>query len=367
MRRSAETPLRSGLLRALVILFFVFSSLGVFGVENLVVTNSRAAWLQSWRDTNHIWRGVHLWLDKDSEATNLIQTLPKLAAIGVNVVIVEVNYSFEFSAHPELRNRTFVTRTNAHRLAQVAHECGIRLIPEFNCLGHQSFGRRTEPLLAKHPEFNETPSLTATSQGVYCLSWCPRAPGLQAIVTSLIDELAEGFEADAIHVGMDEVYLIGAGECPRCHGADPARIFAKQVNDLHQHIVTERGLEMLMWADRVIGVKYQGVSQFDTATNDLSAAIDLIPRDIVMCDWHYEWKKSYPSVLFLIEKGFRVWPSGFQPVGASRAFSDFARAQKSPLMLGYLCTTWNETKISDAADWPPIREILRDWAERQTH
>jgi hypothetical protein len=133
------------------------------------------------------------------------------------------------------------------------------------------------------------------------------------------------------------------------------------VNDLHQHLVVERKLEMLMWADRVIGAKYQGASQYDNATNDLSASITEIPRDIVMCDWHYESKQSYPSVPYLFEKGFRVWPSGFQPVAASRAFSDFSRAQKSPLLLGYLCTTWNETKIADAAGWPPIKEILRDW------
>ena len=48
---------------------------------------------------------------------------------------------------------------------------------------------------------------------------------------------------------MDEVYLIGAGECPRCRGTEPWKLFAQQVNDLHQHIVTERKLEMLMWAD----------------------------------------------------------------------------------------------------------------------
>ena len=337
------------------------------GVISLASRTVRAeSWLDSWRATNHVWRGVHLWLDRDSEAVNLITTLPKLAAAGVNVVVIEVNYSFEFSAHPELRNRRFVSRNSAHALACAARACGIRLIPEFNCLGHQSFGRRTEPLLAQHPEFNETPSLTATNPGVYCLSWCPRAPGLNEIIFPLIDEMAEAFEADAIHVGLDEVYLIGAEECPRCHGENPAKIFAQQVNNLYQHIVANRKLEMLMWADRVIGVKYQGTSQYDNSTNDLSLAIDLIPHDIVMCDWHYEGKQSYPSVPFLIEKGFHVWPSGFQPLAASRAFSDFSRAQKSPLLLGYLCTTWNETKIANAAEWPPIRQILADWRPQQT-
>jgi hypothetical protein len=326
-----------------------------------VPTLRAGEWLDAWQATNHVWRGVHLWLEKDSDAQALIGALPKLAAAGANAVVIEVNYSFEFQAHPELRNRTFITKARAHELAQTARRCGIRLIPEFNCLGHQTFGRRAEPLLAKHPEFNETPSLTPTNAGVYCLSWCPRAQGLNEIIFSLIDDLAEGFEADAFHVGLDEVYLIASDECPRCRGASPAGIFAQQVNDLHQHIVRKRKLEMLMWADRVIGPKYQGVSPYDNARNDLSAAVDLIPKDIIQCDWHYEKRTNYASVPFLTEKGFRVWPAGFQPLEASRAFSNFAREQKNLLVLGFLCTTWNETKIAEAAEWPPIREILANW------
>ena len=96
-------------------------------------------------DTN-IWRGVHLWLDKDESASALKQTLPALAKLGVNAVVMEVNYSFEFKAHPELRNQTFIHRKTARALAKEAARNNIRLIPEFNCLGHQSFGRRVEPL-----------------------------------------------------------------------------------------------------------------------------------------------------------------------------------------------------------------------------
>ena len=311
-------------------------------------------------DTNH-WRGVHLWLDKDESARELITTLPALAKAGANTVVIEVNYSYEFTAHPELRNRTFIRQTTARALADAAERNNIRLIPEFNCLGHQSFGKRIEPLLKVHPEFNETPSLSLTNPNVYCLSWCPRAPGLDSIINSLIDEIADGFSAKAIHVGMDEVYLIGSEECPRCKGQPPAKLFAEQVRALHQHIVGERKLEMLMWADRVIGVKYQGTSKYDNAQNDLSMCIDSIPRDIVQCDWHYEWRKEYPSIAYLTGKGFRVWPSGFQPVGAARALSDFAKAQNNPRVIGYLATTWNETTITNSPSWPPIREILGEW------
>lgn len=311
-----------------------------------------------------VWRGVHLWLDRESSALELISTMPRLAAIGVNVVVVEVNYSFEFQSHPELRNRRFITRATAHNLAAASRRCGIRLIPQFNCLGHQSFGGRVAPLLAAHPDFNETPSLSLTNKGVYCLEWCPQSPGLNEIVFSLIDDMAEAFEADAFHVGMDEVYMIGADECPRCHGKNPAELFAAQVNALHQHIVTEKKLQMLMWADRVIGPKYQGACKYDNNRNDLSASIGLIPGDIVMCDWHYEWRREYLSVPFLTGKGFQTWPSGFMPVKAAAAFSDYSQHQSNSLVIGWLATTWNETSISNSPNWGPIREIIPRWADK---
>ena len=307
------------------------------------------------------WRGVHLWLDRETSARELIATLPALAAVGANVLVLEINYSFEFQTHPELRGKTFITRATAHRLAAAARQNGIRLIPEFNCLGHQSFGKRIEPLLKAHPDFSETPFGVMAETNFYCLSWCPCAPGLNEIVCSLIDEIAEGFGADAVHVGMDEVYYLGDDRCPRCRGKSPAGLFAAQVNALHAHIVDGKKWQMLMWADRVIGPKYQGYSRFDNSRNDTSASLEIIPRDIIMCDWHYERKSEYPSLALLAGNGFRVWPAGFLPLPAAQAFSEFSFAHRTNNVVGFLATTWNETRITNAPNWPPIKEILPRW------
>ncbi len=306
------------------------------------------------------WRGVHLWVDRDSQAQELIQTLPALAAAGANTVVIEVNYSFEFQSHPELRQKNFITQKSAHALAAAARRNGIRLIPEFNCLGHQSFGDRIEPLLKTHPEFSETSLSVMTNDDFYCLSWCPRVPQVNEIIFQLIDEIAAGFEADALHVGMDEIYYIANDTCPRCHGKNPAALFAAQVNALHAHIVGEKNLQMLMWADRVIGPKFQGYSKFDNAHNDLSGSLNLIPRDLVLCDWHYEWRREYPSVTLLTENGFRVWPAGFLPLKAAQQLSDFSRTRGTNV-IGYLATTWTKTSITNAPEWPPIKEILPLW------
>jgi hypothetical protein len=66
-------------------------------------------------------------------------------------------------------------------------------------------------------------------------------------------------------------------------------------------------------------------------------------------------------VPFLLGKGFRVWPCGWRSLGAVKAFSNFSKQQKSDRVAGYLCTTWDAVKIPDAAAWPPLTELMREW------
>jgi hypothetical protein len=284
-----------------------------------------------------------------------------LAAPGVNVVIAEVDYGFDFASHPEVRAERYVSKIQARELSRAAHALGIRLIPQLNCLGHQSWSKTTLPLLVQHPEFDETPGQFPENKGIYCRSWCPQNPQVNPFVFALIDELIDAFEADAFHVGMDEVFLIGSEFCPRCRHGDPAKLFAKAVNDLHGHIVGHRKCEMLLWSDRLLDGAKLGFSEWEASKNGTQGAVDLVPKDLILCDWHYEKRADYPSVPFFLAKGFRVWPSGWQPLEATRAFSAYAAQQHDPKLIGYLCTTWGKVKIRDAAEWPPLTEALSQW------
>lgn len=324
-------------------------------------TRSTNAWLNQWRAANPVWRGVHLSLQDDEQARQLVAAIPDLSARGVNVLVLEVDYSFDFQSHPELKSGRCLTRGGAREVVQAAHARGIRVVPQLNCLGHQSWSKTTLPLLVKHPEFDETPGKFPENKDIYCRSWCPQNPEVNPVVFALIDELIDAFEADAFHVGMDEVFLIASEYCSRCRGQDPAVLFAKCVNDLHRHIVSKRNLEMLMWGDRLLDSKALKYSEWEASRNNTQRAIDLVSKDIIVCDWHYEKRDAYPSVPLLLSKGFRVWPSGWQPLEAAKAFSQYARQEKNPRMLGYLCTTWGKVKIPQAADWPPLADVLAEW------
>jgi hypothetical protein len=322
------------------------------------------AWLNGWKATNSVWRGLHIMLHADSGARELEQEFPRLKAAGINTIIVEVNYCFEFRSHPELRSASFVTAATAHAMARSAREQGIRLIPQFNCIGHQSWAQSTLPLLVKYPQLDETPGQYPENKGIYCRSWCTRNPEVNKVVLPLLDELVEAFEADALHLGMDEIFLIGSPHCERCKGRDPGQLLADAINGLHDHFSTGRRVELLLWGDRLLDAAALGYSEWEAAKNGTHTALERIPKDIIICDWHYAKQEEYRSVPMLARKGFRVWPSGWQPLDGAVALSKYSREQRrtEPLVMGYLCTTWGKVKTRETADWPCLVEPLRVWS-----
>jgi len=308
------------------------------------------------------WFGVHLMLNGGRDAAALTEQVPKLAALGVNVVILEVNYGFQFQSHAELGSGGGLSKQAARDVAAACRKAGIRPIPQFNCLGHQSWAGRTSVLLTKHPELDETPGQFPENKGIYCRSWCPLHPDVNKVIFALMDELIDAFGADAFHVGMDEVFLIGSEHCSRCKGRNAAELFAKAVSDYHGHLVQERKVEMLMWGDRLLDGKATGYGSWEGAVNGTHPAIDMIPKDIIICDWHYGKRSEYPSIPLFLEKGFRVWPGGWDKVDASEALMEDAQRHRGDRMLGHLCTIWGKVKIPELATFPPLLAAARRYA-----
>jgi len=377
-RRIRNAPALNYALRAFlsIILLLVFAGCRSTSDNN---ASSHNEWLTNSPPLIHIyppadgeeaaetWRGVHVPVRNDKQLDALEHELPQLAAADVNVVVVEVNYNFDFKSHPELRLPDYMTRAKAREFTAAARRLGIKVIPEFDCLGHQSWAGTTFPLLVKYPQLDETPGKFMDNKGIYCRSWCPQNPEVYRIIFPMIDEIADAFQADMFHVGMDEVFIIADKSCPRCHDEDSAKLFAECVNRLHAHIVGERKMQMLMWGDRLLDAHTMGNHMYEESMNGTWPAVDMIPKDIIICDWHYDYHPNYPSVPFFLSKGFRVWPSGFRPMEATESFSQFSLDQRehNKNLIGYLCTTWSVAETnSDLGTWPPIAQILPEWKNK---
>ena len=169
-RMNPFLPLR-GL--ALLLLLGSWSASGQAPEAHPIDASTRREATETWRRQNPVWRGVHVLLRNERVADALDQALPALKTAGVNVVVAEVNYGYAFVSHPELRGEGAISRERASALARRCREHGIRLIPQFSSIGHQSWAESTFPLLTRYPELDETPGQYPGNKGIYCRSWAP--------------------------------------------------------------------------------------------------------------------------------------------------------------------------------------------------
>ena len=311
------------------------------------------------------WYAIHLInCHTDDDFKELSQHIPALSHMGINVIILEVNYDFDYKSHPDLkRGNNPITKKAVNKLSKTCQEYNMRLMPQFQCLGHQSWGKHNCPLLIKYPEFDITPGAYPGNKDIYCREWDPMNPKINKIIFQLMDELIDAFEADAFHVGMDEVFLLGNEFSPSTKGKDPARLYAKVVNEIYGHIVKKHGLKMLMWGDRLIDGKKYDFGKWESALNNTAPAIDMIPKDIIICPWHYELKTEYPSIPMFIEKGFQVLPASWKNADAAIALINYNYAQKNANILGHIFTTWGSVKTKELSKFPALKkgmELISD-------
>jgi len=272
----------------------------------------------------------------------IAEAMPRL---GIDTLVLEINYRYDFKSRPELAAPGAIGREDARRLLSAARGAGVDIVPLFNCVGHQSWRKNTFALLEKYPEFDEAPNVDTDTDDFYCRSWCPRAPGLHEVVFDLVDEIARDFEADAFHCGMDEIFIIADDECPRCSGADPADILAAEIARWHAHL-QKQGIAMWIWGDRLIDGPAMGVHKWEASHNGTAGAVDHVPKDIVICDWHYRNSPATPAMF--AEKGFRVISCPWQDKAVAlehlkrqqtlAASPDAARSSRA---MGILQTVWS--------------------------
>jgi hypothetical protein len=272
---------------------------------------------------------------KPAEVTLLTQFIRQaLPKEGVNLLVLEFDYHYQYASHPEVVDTDALSNADVKSIVAACREAGVRLIPLINHLG----------LLRSHPEFDETPGKFPQNKGIYCRSFCPLHPDVHKVVFDLVDELATACESDAVHMGMDEVFILADPDCPRCKTRNRAELFAQEVRTLHDHLAATHR-EMWMWGDRFIDGTTTGLGEWEASENGTAFAINLVPRDIVICDWHYD---SVPATAtrFAVE-GFRVlyapWrltPVALGELDLIHSIRSHADATIAPRMLGVLQTSW---------------------------
>lgn len=295
---------------------------------------------------------------------------------GVNTLIFQIDYHYHYKSRPEMIAEPAYSEAQIKSLVRACRDAGVKLIPLLNCLGHQSWAKNTHKLLTVYPEFDETPGLYPENKDIYCRSYCPNHPGVHKVVFDLLGEVVDAFETDAVHVGMDEVFLIGEDACPRCQGRDKAELFAQEVRTLRDFLATKNA-RLWLWGDRLLDGRTTGLGKWEGSFNHTHRAIDLVPKDIVVCDWHYE--AVPPTAAYFALKGFEVISCSYnKPQVGIGQVDDLVRVRAAnrtnkelaPRLLGVMATNWGKSaafvesyraakKSGTPADSPAVENFIR--------
>jgi N-acetyl-beta-hexosaminidase len=277
----------------------------------------------------------------------------ELASRKINTLVLRIDYSFQYKSHPELVSPHALSLADVQKISAAAKKNNINIIPQVNLLGHQSWAGNTGKLLQVYPEFDETPWVKMpekyvwpNADSLYCKSYCPLHPGVHKVVFDLVDELCDAFGATAFHAGMDEVFYIGMDKCPRCGGKSKAALFAGEVKLIRDHLA-KKNRTLWIWGDRLLDGWTTGLGMWEASYNNTHTAVDLIPKDVVICDWHYE--RPDKTAVYFASKGFKVvtcpWNRPAVAVEQSTDLQRF-RNQSTPEMserfLGMMHTVWSD-------------------------
>lgn len=276
----------------------------------------------------------------------------ELAPAHFNLIILRVDCNYAYESHPELRDSLPLTKADIKKIVNICKIQNIRIIPQINLLGHQSWASYLGNLLKVYPEFDETPHVKMPKEykwpntdGLYCKSYCPLHPDVHKVVFGLVDEIMDVFETNDFHAGMDEVFYIGDDKCPRCSGRDKAKLYADEVTKIQNHLAKRNG-RLYIWGDRLIDGKTTGCGMWEASMNNTHRAIDMIPKNVFICDWHYERPDMTP--VYFAMKGFDVATCVWRkPDVIDTQFEDIIRFRKqsppemSDRFQGIIQTIWS--------------------------
>ncbi|MFZ5494367.1 MAG: family 20 glycosylhydrolase [Verrucomicrobiota bacterium] len=208
----------------------------------------------------------------------LKKLLPRYARWGYEELYLHLEDAVHYPGLPGIGRDDAYTYEELGELVLAAAQCGIRVVPIVNLLGHTQY-------LIKHPDLRDLNELR-DERGDPLASGqiCPLHPRTLEVAEKLLRDLAPYCTAGKVHVGLDESFHLG--KCPRCRD-EVARIglgghFAGHVNRLHK-LVGGLGLQMGLWADMLYFVP---------------EAIPQLPAGLTAYDWYYYPFNRKPRVEF---------------------------------------------------------------------
>jgi hypothetical protein len=273
-------------------------------------------------------RGVHLFTGKDSVDFYRKLADRVLARFKFNHVVLECDYT-QWDTDKQIWIDQSVPKSQVKQYVKISRDAGLEPIPLVQSLGHSDwmFRNKQNLDLAEDPQ---TPYAYAVTN-----------PKTYDFIRRVYQEAIELFDTPKyFHIGHDEVDMLG--RYPQREDAKKlgkTKLFGLDVNRL-ESFFKPKGITMMLWGDMLLSK--QEVRDGAANAPDPQQAKqrrDSVPKDAVICDWHYQPHDpaDFNSLKIFKDAGFKtIACTWYDP----QNIYDFAAAARMYKAWGLLQTTW---------------------------
>lgn len=300
-----------------------------------------------WPD--HRMRALHM-VARNVAPKTIYRLIDEARAAGMNALIIQLADGVRLNSLVKVAREDAWSRETLQDIAIYAQQNGLQIIPELKLLTHQQ-----NLLKDAYPQlmFNR-------------LTYDPQNPAVYDTVLPVIDEVVDLLKPTAVHIGHDEAIgwnrrhmkkKLAPGE-----GMLPSEDFLASVNYLHAYL-SQMGIETWMWGDMLIAPD-EFPEMLDRhlhgGANGYAQIRSKIPKDVVICDWHYFDKQpEFPSSQAFAASGHKVLGATWKNAETTQNFSRYI-ANMPANGEGMIATTWFHVQRQE---WDLVSNIIKTSGE----
>jgi hypothetical protein len=281
-------------------------------------------------------RGVHILPGKDALDFHrkLIERI--FAPFKLNTVVLECEYT-QWESAPKLWTDISVPKDYLRQYAEFARAHYIEPIPLVQSLGHAEWMFRN----GQNRDLAEDPQA--------CWAYNATNPATYDFIEKIYDEAIDAMHPKFFHIGHDEVVDRGTypyREESKKHSV--ADLFTMDVKKLDAYF-RPKGIHMMLWGDMMLTKNQSSDAAANCPDEKQASQIrDSIPKDAIICDWHYQPVKpdAYKSLkIFKDENLQTIACTWYNPMN----ISSFSQGARDAGALGLLQTTWAGFDVDENA------------------
>ncbi|MCG2661677.1 MAG: family 20 glycosylhydrolase [Kiritimatiellae bacterium] len=299
-------------------------------------------------------RGVQLDLGRQMESLDYIRSFMDFAGCyGYNCLVLYLEGRIRTKSFPYKSKESSYSPDDIKNIVEYAGKKSMEVVPVVPMFGHAD-------LFLDCPELAHLAELRGGITGrfsTYNHVFCPSLKETHEFLDHYITEVSALFPSEYFHAGFDEAWDIGYCDLckKRLETETQSDIFTKHLLDCHAILSEKLKKKMIIWDDL-----------FDIYPR----ALDQLPKDIIMCSWHYDKLVGRPAGHCggpQTDKFAHYDKLGFSYLFAPAAFSirnveSLSAYALNRRPLGGLLTIWELTRDFLFSDYPTIAYAGAAWS-----